>query len=76
MINFKDLMKKPFEKLKTFDDLEPAIDQNWRWHLSSFVSHTKVKFAHTLEEQLSKYYPESNTWLHSECKVLAIILEK
>lgn len=75
MINFKDLMKKPFEELKIFDDLEP-IGQNWKWQLSSFVSHTEVKFAHTLEEQLRKDYQESNTGLHSECKVLAIILEK
>lgn len=68
-------MKKSFEELKIFDDLEP-IDQYWRWQLSSFVSHTKVKFAHTLEEQLSKDYQESNTELHSECKALAIILDK
>lgn len=75
MINFKDLMKKPFEELQIFDDLEP-VDQYWRCQLSSFVSHTEVKFSHTLEEQLSKDYQESNTGLHSECKVLAIILEK
>lgn len=41
-------MKKPVDELKIFDDLDP-IDQNWRWQLSSFVSHTKVKFAYTLE---------------------------